>query len=224
MIDIVTYRWHEPWEYVATRKYGKPGVLYTEEHVGWLHNMIRKNMSLPFQIYHYSKGASDKVGEDVVRCDFEDDYEGWYLLFSFMRRERPFLFVGIDNVIVKDLAPFVEYAEGKGLHTCQSYAPGSCYTGVCWIENCLKYYELFDDFYHSDNFTTNDSKWQDEKFIELKIKDFKTFPAGWGRSYKNHYKKGKDCRDAKFFHFTGFPKHYELLEKEQWIKEALTDV
>jgi len=217
MVDIVTYRWHKPWEYIATRKHGKPGVLYTEEHIGWTHNMIRKNMSLPFQIYHYSKGASDKVGEDVISCDFEDDYEGWYLLFSFMRRERPFLFVGIDNVIVKDLAPFVEYAEGKGLHTCQSYAPGSAHTGIVWVENCQKHADMFDEFWHDDSY--NKKKWQDEMFIERKIIDFKTFPAGWSRSYKNHYKKGKRCKEAKYFHFTGFPKHYEV--EDEWVIEAL---
>ena len=182
--------------------------------------MIRNNMSLPFQIHHYSRNGADKVGDDVISHDFMDDYPGWYQFFSFMKREIPYLFIALDNVIVKDLAAFVDYAEGNGFHTCQSYAPGSCHTGACWVENCQEYHRLFDDFYHSDEFSIRDNKWQDEKFIEKKIKDFKTFPAGWSRSYKNHFKRGKDCRGVKFFHFTGFPKHYELLEKEKWIKKA----
>lgn len=223
MINIVTYRWDQPWEYVATRKYKKPGILYTEEHVNMTHRMIRKNMSLPFQIYHYSRDGADRVYDDVISCGFMDEYPGWFQLFSFMKRENPFLFIGLDNVIVKDLAAFVEFAIGKGFHTCQSYEPGSAHTGICWIENCQKYAKMFDNFYCSPDFTINDQKWQDEKFIEQKIKSFKVFPADWGRSYKNHYKKGKDCRNAKFFHFTGFPKPYELVEKEQWIREALYD-
>jgi hypothetical protein len=223
MIDIVTYRWHKPWEYVATRKYQKPGMLYTEENVQMMHRMIRKNMSLPYQINHYSQNGADRVGKDVISCSFVDEYPGWYQFFSFMKRKRPYLFIGLDNVIVKDIAPFVEYAENKGFHTCQSYTPGSCYTGICWVENCQEYYEMFDKFFHSKEFTTDDQKWQDEKFIEQRIKNFKVFPGDWARSYKNHYKKGKDCRNAKYFHFTGFPKPYELVEKEPWIKEALYD-
>ena len=194
-------------------------MLYTEEHVNMTHRMIRNHMSIPFQIHHYSRNGADKVGDDVVSHDFVDEYPGWYQFFSFMRRERPYLFISLDNVIVKDLAPFVEYGHGKGLCTCQSYEPGSVHTGIVWVENCQKYHKLFDNFFHSKEFTTDDSKWQDEKFIEHRIKTFKTFPLGWGRSYKNHLKKGKDCRGVKFFSFTGFPKHYELLEKEEWIKK-----
>ena len=219
MVDIVTYRWDQPWEYIATRAYGKPGVLYTEEHVNMTHRMIRKNMSLPFQIYHYSRDGADKVGDDVISCEFVDEYPGWYQFFSFMRRERPYLFISLDNVIVDDLAPFVEYARGKGFHTSVDPCDKSCYTGVCWIENCQEYADLFDEFFHSDDFTTNDKKWHDEMFIERKIVNYGKFPTEWICSYKRQYLRKRKCREAKIYMFNGFPKHYEV--NDIWVKDAL---
>ena len=214
MIDIVTYRWHEPW---IVNYYGgsQEAVLYTEEHVDMIHHQIRKNMILPCSIHHYSKDGSDKVGSDVVSHDFEDDFGGWWTLFSLMRRPDPFLFIGIDNVILKDLSILVEYAYGKGTHTCQSPKKGTSYSGVVWVEDGPSHYERFLEFWNDDKYDKNE--WHDELYIE-EFSGFKRFPYEWLRSYTRQYLRGIDCSDAVVMAFAGRPKYWEV--DDEWVRDA----
>ena len=138
------------------------------------------------------------------------------MLFSFMRREKPFLFIGLDNIILKDLAKFVLYARGYGLHTCQSPRWGSVYSGVVWVENGPVHHKKFDGFFHSQDFVKDD--WHDEKYIEHNI-DCGRFPYSWARSYNRQYLKGVDCSNAILISFAGKPKYWDV--DEDWVKEVV---
>jgi hypothetical protein len=214
LIDIVTYRWHEPWE-LRYKGSADRLVLYKTEHVDMCHRMIRKNMSLPFNLYHYSYNGEDNI-EGCINLPFEDMYGGWYQLFSFMRREKPFLFIGLDNVIVDDLAKFVYHAKGRGMHTCQSEKPGTAYTGAVWVEDGPDHHKGFEKFFFAPDF--NKREWHDELYIEKKVY-CRRFPHEWARSYKRHYLAGENCENAIIFAFTGVPKAWDVSEK--WVKEAL---
>jgi len=214
LIDIVTYRWHEPWK-LGYKGCADKSVIYEPEHVYMCHRMIRKNMSLPFELYHYSLDAMDNI-DGAINVPFDDLYGGWFQLFSFMRRPRPFLFIGLDNVIVDDLAKFVYHGKGRGMHTCQSERPGTAYTGAVWVEDGPEHHKAFDKFYKSDEFDKNE--WHDELYIEKKMY-VRRFPHNWARSYKRHYLAGENCDGAIIFAFTGVPKAWDVGDK--WVKEAL---
>lgn len=177
----------------------KWGTKYSSSYVNMLYDMVKKNLTLPFQMYCYTDDAKDIYSDISIIDMIDDDLEEWWpklRLFEkgFAGLSGRMLYLDLDTVIQSNLDKLVQYGSSDlTIVKCYwkdgyvvEYKPGMdqirAYRGdinssvTTWDAGACGY--IWDKFFNNPEYYMNKYA-TDDRFLHFEFEDFNFFPPGW---------------------------------------------
>lgn len=170
---------------VVCLKYGKK---YSSEYVNKLYNMVKRNLSIPYEFVCITEDRCDlNTDIKIIDLDIHEDISGWwYKPFIFNRNlelQETVLFLDLDLVIFESIDKLFDYKKDK-FCVIKGFSKENA-TGInssCFRFNRRNYYHLYDDYIK--NYTDIIRKYKgDQDWLSEQISS-EYWPKEWIQSFK----------------------------------------
>ena len=212
MINVITVKW---------------GTLYGAEYVNRMYNMIKRNLSLPFQFYCLTDDSRDLLPEIRTKpLPYLPLTGWWYKPYAF--KQNLFsegdinFYIDLDSVITGNIDRFMTYEPHQfvGLRDLiynkhperKGFGSGI----MRWPNN--RYQFIWTRLERAPDLHTRYVGDQDYIY-HYHANSIQFFPEEWTTSYKWEYQEGKHKADSSILVFHGHPRPHEVedpIVQELW--------
>ncbi|HEX2949556.1 MAG TPA: hypothetical protein VHV83_08325 [Armatimonadota bacterium] len=209
------------------------GDKHPDIYVDRLFSTTTKNLSYPFEFYCITDRPRP-LRPEIKQIDCSNwGVSGWFTKIKIFDADAlpfdNFLFMDISMIVLKDLEPLIDFAQGKDLVAMRDWhynCFGSC---TMWVQKSELVQTIWDEYAQGKEYTDlylhGDQDYIDAVLREKQLEDqVHYFPQEWFASYKRLLKThrtapaeaDKMLSDARILKFHGHPRPHQLLNP--WLR------
>lgn len=183
-----------------------------------------------FEANHSRKGwqfvcLTDKPSEEW-HAPLESDLPGWWSLMEMFRFKGPHILTGLDTILLKELDPFLEFAESAPPDV--MFGIRNFYKMQNWASGVTLWNGDWEWLYKACNNLTRIGFRGDQDFIEKYVQDKSGCSLGFLDdhipgivSFKAHVMKRGLVASDRICCFHGKPRPWDVANEYEWIHKSL---
>jgi hypothetical protein len=214
---------------VICMKWGKPFPSY---YVNRLHNMVKRNLTLPFNFVCFTDDP-EGIDPEIITAPIPEvnvppanQYSPWRKLASYQENlgglSGKTMFLDLDNIIVDNIDCFFDYTDKFAIIENWTQLGRGIGNSSVYVYEIGKYKDLLEGF-NNDPHKVVDLYDNEQIYVTktLGTEKIEFFPETWCRSFKRHSVAGRIGRffiepklpeGVKILSFHGHPRPHEALE------------